>query len=101
MTNKFKFVNIKYREAGTAKDKTTGKTFNYKAKYLLKLAEASEDGEVFEMECKISEEKKELIEKLEKCKPFQDVTVELYIKQTSYGIDIIIKDVILENESQD
>ena len=101
MIAKIKFKELKYNKGGSFKPYPDAQTIEYSERYTFKFADVSDDGELFEGEAKIDVENKSLIDKLSKFKPFDDITVEMYIQMKPKYTIIILKDVILEDAEPD
>lgn len=101
MIAKLKFKELKHQKAGSFRPTASSETVKYAEKYIFKFADISEEGELFEGQVKINIDDTNLINKLSKFKPFDDITVEIYFDIKPNYTRILLKDVLLENTSLD
>lgn len=101
MIAKLKFKELEHKAAGSFKPQGTDELVEYPEKYIFKFADVTANGELFEGEAKIDVNNKELIDKLSKFRPFEDITVEIYFDIKQKYTRVIVKDVIIENLAPD
>ena len=101
MIAQIKFKELKHQQAGSFRPKPDSEPIEYAEKYIFKFADVTADGELFEGEVKIDVNDTNLIDKLSKFKPFDDITVEIYFDIKPKYTKVILKDVILDKKSSD
>lgn len=96
--SKFKFRELKYRKAGSWQPEKDKDPVQYGETYILKIDEITEDGELLEGEFKIGVDETNLINKLSRFKPFEDITLEIYVYMKKDKAKLKVKDVVFQDD---
>lgn len=92
----FIFKTFSYREGGTIKD-DKGNDIKYFPAYILKVDEIEENGEINERKFKITEDKKNLIEALNKVDAYQKIILEFNVKLYSTKVSLDLINALIDN----
>lgn len=93
----FRFLEFKHRDAGSWTPKGSIEKVEYDEAYILRIGEVTPDGDLYEGQFKIAVTEADLIEKLSKFKPFDSISIEMYVFMKKDKCALELKDVITPN----
>lgn len=99
-TGEFVFKSFKERESGSFMTQD-GELIEYKAAYILKFDEITNQGEVFERKAKVELDDREIIEKLLKINMYQKIILDFkvdFVKDNSARLKLIDVAAIVEEQ---